>query len=74
MNFGDVLGRFVHNAINRGELTPLPFEVYWAIAFAPLYQLIKFHTQGHSHTNDCFRITDDMVSQTLKLVLKALKP
>lgn len=73
-NFGDVLGKFVHNAINRGELQPLPFEVYWSLAFAPLYQLIKFHTQGYSPTNDCFRISDEMVSQTLKLVLKALKP
>jgi AcrR family transcriptional regulator len=72
--FGDVLGKFVHNAINRGELQPLPFEVYWAIAFAPLYQLIKFHAQGYSPTNDCFRISDDMLNQTLKLVLKALKP
>ena len=25
--FGDVLGKFMHNAINRGECTPLPFEV-----------------------------------------------
>lgn len=73
-NFGDVLGKFVHNAINRGELQPLPFEVYWSIAFAPLYQLIKFHAQGNSPANACFRITDDMVSQTLALVLKALKP
>lgn len=73
-NFGDVLGKFVHNAINRGELQPLPFEVYWAIAFAPLYQLIKFHTQGSSPANSCFRISDEIVSQTLKLVLKALKP
>lgn len=72
--FGDVLGKFVHNAINRGELQPLPFEVYWSIAFAPLYQLIKFHTQGYSPTNDCFRISDEMLSQTLNLVLKALKP
>ena len=72
--FGDVLGKFVHNAINRGELQPLPFEVYWSIAFAPLYQLIKFHTQGSSPANACFRITDEMVSQTLALVLKALKP
>jgi len=73
-NFGDVLGKFVHNAINRGELQPLPFEVYWAIAFSPLYQLIKFHTQGNSPANACFRISDEIVSQTLKLVLKALKP
>ena len=73
-NFGDVLGKFVHNAINRGELQPLPFEVYWSVAFAPLYQLIKFHAQGNSPANASFRITDDMVKQTLQLVIKALKP
>jgi AcrR family transcriptional regulator len=73
-NFGDVLGKHVHNAINNGELQPLPFEVYWAIAFAPLYQLIKFHSQGNSHATENFKITDELVSQTLKLVLKALKP
>lgn len=73
-NFGDVLGRFVHNAINRGELQPLPFEVYWSIAFAPLYQLIKFHAQGSSPASDTFRISDDIVNKTLQLVIKALKP
>ena len=73
-NFGDVLGKFVHNAINRGELQPRPFEVYWSVAFAPLYQLIKFHAQGNSPANASFRITDDMVKQTLELVIKALKP
>jgi AcrR family transcriptional regulator len=73
-NFGEVLGKFMHNAINRGEVTPLPFEVYWCIAFAPLYQLIKFHTQGETPATDSFRITDEIVDQTLQLVLKALKP
>lgn len=73
-NFGDTLGMFVHNAINRGELVPLPFEVYWSIAFSPLYQLLKFHMQGRSHKNDEFTLSDEMVDQTLKLVLKALKP
>jgi AcrR family transcriptional regulator len=73
-NFGDVLGKFMHNAINRGEVTPLPFEVYWCIAFAPLYQLIKFHTQGETPATDHFQITDEIVDQTLQLVLKALKP
>ena len=72
--FGDVLGKFMHNAINKGECTPLPFEVYWSIAFAPLYQLIKFHAQGETPTSDNFKITDAIVDQTLQLVLKALKP
>ena len=43
--FGSVLGKFAHNAVERGELVPLPFEVYWSVAYAPLYQLLKFHAQ-----------------------------
>jgi AcrR family transcriptional regulator len=73
-NFGEIMGKFVHNAVNNGELAPLPFEVYWSVAFAPLYQLIKFHTQGRSYKNTRFELTDELMEQTLELVLKALKP
>lgn len=73
-NFGEVMGKFVRTAINNGELAPLPFEVYWAVAFAPLYQLIKFHAQGRSYKSAHFVLTDDIVQQTLQLVLKALRP
>ena len=72
--FREVMGKFVHNAIERKELQKLPFEVYWSVAFAPLYQLIKFHSQGYSMTNDKFNLTDDLLMTTLQLVLKALKP
>jgi hypothetical protein len=72
--FKDVMGRFVRNAIARKELQKLPFEVYWSVAFAPLYQLIRFHTQGYSMTSEKFDLTDDLLMQTLQLVLKALKP
>lgn len=72
--FGDTLRNFSQNAIARGELAPLPFEVYWALAYAPLYQLIKFHKEGKNHKNQDFTITEEIVNQTLKLVLKALKP
>ncbi len=72
--FGSVLGPFVHKAIANGELQRLPFEVYWSIAFAPLYQLMKFHHQGRTPDNNPFTLTDVMVQQTLTLVLKALKP
>src|SRR5882762_7766015 len=43
--FKESMGKFVENAIKRKELMPLPFEVYWSIAFSPLYQLVKFHVQ-----------------------------
>jgi len=69
-----VMGPFMHNAMQRRELDPLPFEVYWSVAYAPLYQLLKFHFQGRNHVNPHFTITDEAIDQTLGLVLKALKP
>lgn len=72
--FGEIMGKFVNNAIKRKELVTLPFEVYWSVAFAPLYQLIKFHTQGKSYANKTFVMTDKVMMQTLQLVLKALRP
>lgn len=74
VTFGKVMGQFVTNAIKRKELKELPFEVFWSIAYAPLYQLIKFHTQGESYVNQKFAMTDEIMMQTLQLVLKALKP
>jgi TetR/AcrR family transcriptional regulator, multidrug resistance operon repressor len=66
---------FVHNAISRKELVKLQVEVYWAIAFAPLYQLVKLHMSGRGMLgNDKFVLDEKIMDQTLKLVLKALKP
>lgn len=73
-NFGRVMGQFMHKAIERKELVPLPFEVYWSVAFAPLYQMIKFHNEGRSHVNQHFELTDEILLQALELVLKALRP
>lgn len=72
--FKEAMGKFVHNAIKKRELTKLPFEIYWSVAFAPLYQLIKFHTQGRSYANENFVLNEKMMMQTLKIVLKGLKP
>ncbi len=74
LTFKDVMGKFVHNAIERKELIALPFEVYWSLAFAPLYQLIKFHTQKKTFGHLPFELTEESMEQTLQLVLKALKP
>lgn len=73
-NFGSVLGPFMENAIQKRQIVSLPFEVYWSVAFAPLYQLIKFHFQGGSYVNSNFELSDDVLMQTLQLILKALKP
>jgi AcrR family transcriptional regulator len=72
--FGAILGKFAQNAVTRGELVPLPFEVYWSVAYAPLYQLLKFHAQENSYVHKKFQLTDEMMEQSLQLILKALKP
>lgn len=72
--FRAVMGRFVQNAVARGELLPLPFEVYWSLAFAPLYQLIQFHVQGRNPAGRSFAMTEEVMMQALSLVLKALRP
>jgi len=72
--FGFILGPFMENSIQKKQLIPLPFEVYWSIAFAPLYQLIKYHYQGKSYVNSSFELNEELMGQTLGLVLKALKP
>lgn len=72
--FSEVMGKFVRNAIQRKQLVQLPFEVYWSIAFAPLYQMIKFHNQGKSMVNEEFQLDEPTMAKALELVLKALQP
>lgn len=72
--FGSILHRFMDKAIASGELVRMPFEVYWSVAFAPLYNLIRFHKAGVNMAGEPFVLTDEMLGQTLRLVLKALRP
>lgn len=73
--FADVMRRFVKNAIARKEIDRLPVEVFWSVAFAPLYQLLKMHIHRTGFpTMKPFQFNDAIMLQTLKLVLKGLKP
>jgi AcrR family transcriptional regulator len=73
-NFKKVMGNFVTNAIKKKELVKVPLEVYWSIAFAPLYNLVKFHMTGKSIGGRKFVLSDRIMRETFELVLKALKP
>jgi TetR/AcrR family transcriptional regulator, multidrug resistance operon repressor len=73
--FSDELSLFMRNAVSRGELVKTPIEVYWSIAFAPLYQLVKMHMLGRGiPPTQKFQLDEKIINQTLKLVLKALTP
>jgi AcrR family transcriptional regulator len=73
--FRNMMQTFVRNAISRGQLVSVPVPVYWSVAFAPLYQLVKFHIHGKCvpGTKEFF-LDERILEQTLQLVLKALKP
>ena len=72
--FKKAMGNFVSNAIKHNELVKVPVEVYWSIAFAPLYNLVKFHMTGKSIGGRKFILSDKIMKETFELVLKALKP
>jgi len=71
--FRPVMREFMTNAIERGEIDPHPIGVYWSIAFAPLYNLVRFHRDGNGFGGQEFALTDEIVWQTFDLVIKALK-
>jgi TetR/AcrR family transcriptional repressor of multidrug resistance operon len=72
--FRSMMKSFVTNAIRRKELDELPLEVYWSVAFAPLYSLIQFHHAGTSIGGRKFKFSEKTMLATLSLVLRALKP
>ena|ERR1700720_314623 len=72
--FHRAMKQFVTKAIQEKELVTMPFEVYWSVAFAPLYNLVRYHKAGMNQSGEKFELTDAMLMQTLSLVLKALKP
>lgn len=73
-HFKETMSAFVHNAIKRNELVKVQLEVYWCIAFAPMYNLVKFHLEGTSIGGKKFTLTDKTMSEALGLVIKALTP
>jgi AcrR family transcriptional regulator len=66
--------KFVMNAIKRKEMKRMEPEVFWSIAYGPFYSLVKFHLQQKTMMNTAFALTDDILKQTLQMVVKALRP
>ncbi|MFN8352809.1 MAG: TetR/AcrR family transcriptional regulator [Spirosomataceae bacterium] len=71
--FKETMGKFITHAIKNQEIRPMPLEVFWSVAYAPLYNLIRFHQEGQSVGGRPFTWNEDYMEQTLLLVLKALK-
>jgi AcrR family transcriptional regulator len=71
-SYGALMQEFYKNAVKNKEIAELPIEVYWPVAFAPLYQLIKFSLQKSFHPKPAIQVNEATILQALNLVLKAL--
>lgn len=65
---------FFDNAIRNNELLPLPMDVFWSVAYGPLHALLRFHREGKSLGGKPFTLTNDIMEEAFKLILKALRP
>lgn len=73
-NFKEVMGSFFHNAMSRKELLPVTLEVFWSIAYGPLYSLLRFNAEGKSLGGKPFELNEAMIDETFELVIRALTP
>jgi AcrR family transcriptional regulator len=72
--FTDVMSQFYEKAIKNKQLIRFPLEVYWSLAYAPLFQLMKFHRQNKSMTGKKFVLTQEKLNQAFSRVLISLTP
>jgi TetR/AcrR family transcriptional repressor of multidrug resistance operon len=73
-DFKSTMSAFCQNALNKKELIPVPVDVFWSIAYGPLYTLLRFHEEGKSIGGRPFKFTKKTMEETFQLVLKALTP
>lgn len=73
-DFRMIMKQFIDNSLRKNELIPMSFEVFWAIAYGPLYTLLNFHTEGKSMGGKPFVLTDTMMKEAFTATIKALKP
>lgn len=72
--FKQRMSDFFSKAVQNNQLVPLPIDVFWSIAYGPLYNLLRFHREGKNMAGMPFTLTDEIKRQAFRLVIKALKP
>ena len=71
--FRTIISEFMNNVVAKGEISAMPLEVFWSVAYAPLYSLVRFDKEGQSIGGKPFYMTDEVLWRTFDLVIKALK-
>jgi AcrR family transcriptional regulator len=85
--FRQAMGAFVSNAVRRKEILDFgcggdpkkfPKEIYWALAYAPLEELIRYEREdggpGSARRAKPFRIDEQLLDTAFRRVLRSLTP
>ncbi len=73
VKFRTIISEFMHNVVARKEIDSMPLEVFWSVAYSPLYSIIRFDREGQSVGGKPFKMSNEVLWQTFDLVIKALK-
>lgn len=73
-DYKQMMTEFMLSAIEKKELITVPYEIFWSIAYGPLYSILEFHREGKSMSGKPFTLSDDLKNEAFNLVLKALTP
>lgn len=73
-NFKKTMWSFIENALERKELLPISIEVFWSVAYGPLYALLRFENEGKSFGDMPFKLTKEKMDEAFELAIKALTP
>lgn len=72
--FKITMGTFFNNAVEKKELIPVSKEVFWSMAYGPLYSLLRFERDGKNFGGGPFKLNKKITDETFELVIKALTP
>lgn len=74
LDFKITMGTFFKNAVEKKELVPVSKEVFWSVAYGPLYSLLHFERDGKNFGGGPFKLSQKTTDEAFELVLKALTP
>lgn len=73
-DFKEEMTKFITKSIEKKELLPITFEVFWSIAYGSLYSLLELHREGKSMSGKPFEFSQEIRNEAFNLVVKALTP
>ncbi len=72
--FKEHMQQFVAHAVANGEMRAMPPELYWSMAYAPFYSLVRCELQQKCLSRDEFQLSDTVLAEAFEMVLQAFKP